>query len=271
VSSAASSERDPLEVRASADCGEDADCSRPSSACSSRSSSSAPSRPPGEEGGRDHRSKRTEDRRISLPEDMQPKPTSDKFKALRKQHYDEIAALKAFKPLPEGAESSNDTDTSDENDPNQTKTNTNTNINQTISKAVDTRPRVASADLDNSGASSDRDSAQKDVRFTGGSDAESCEEFRESRRKHYSHQWRQDPVESASATASCLETNTNTNLNAGSCRAAKEDIAKNPMEGGRPPVKFDEGRVDTAFGGVQRKALDPLRRGAVAAQVQVRV
>jgi len=84
------------------------------------------------------------ERRISLPEDSpQPKPSSDKFKAKRAQHYNEVAALKAFKKkFVSGEYSSPESDTSDEDKQEtcgdvRTKTNTNTNLNQTLSKAVE--------------------------------------------------------------------------------------------------------------------------------------
>mmetsp|Transcript_43136 Transcript_43136/g.101329 ORF Transcript_43136/g.101329 Transcript_43136/m.101329 type:complete len:614 (+) Transcript_43136:82-1923(+) len=128
------------------------DFSRTSSANSSRSSSSAPqwrglmgplSSTDSVNDGKKH------DRRISLPEETpQPKPSSDKFKAKRAQHYNEVAALKAFKQKFgtgfSGDDSSPESDTSDEDKKEscgdvQTKTNTNTNLNQTLSKAMEQR------------------------------------------------------------------------------------------------------------------------------------
>mmetsp|Transcript_47943 Transcript_47943/g.111866 ORF Transcript_47943/g.111866 Transcript_47943/m.111866 type:complete len:591 (-) Transcript_47943:140-1912(-) len=137
----------------SSDCGAAVDehnCSHTSSACSSRSSSSAPhwrgrmvplsSNESVADGKKHHH----HDRRISLPEDSpQPKPSSDKFKAKRAQHYNEVAALKAFKKkFVSGEYSSPESDTSDEDKQEtcedvRTKTNTNTNLNQTLSKAVE--------------------------------------------------------------------------------------------------------------------------------------
>jgi len=134
-----------------------ADHSHMSSACSSRSSSSAPPhvRPQSADsaGGDGKQQQRgMSERRISLPEDApQPKPTSDMFKAKRAKHYNEVAALKAFKWKP-GDESASSSDTSDEAGA-QTKTNTNTNINQTVGKA-------GSASMDQSANCSRRPSNQ---------------------------------------------------------------------------------------------------------------
>jgi len=122
-----------------------ADTSRLSSVCSSRSSSSAPNSHRLRWGTKDDETssdigKRVSDRRISLPEDSQPKPTSDFFKAKRAQHYNEIASVKAFKKWQPGDESNteSDTDSSDEEGRRsgaQTQTNTNTNINLTMWRA----------------------------------------------------------------------------------------------------------------------------------------
>jgi len=122
-----------------------ADTSRLSSVCSSRSSSSAPNSHRLRWGNKDDETssdmgKRVSDRRISLPEDSQPKPTSDFFKAKRAQHYNEIASVKAFKKWQPGDESNteSDTDSSDEEGRRsgaQTQTNTNTNINLTMWRA----------------------------------------------------------------------------------------------------------------------------------------
>jgi hypothetical protein len=75
-------------------------------------------------------------KRPSLSEDvLLPKPPSDSFKAKRAQHYNEAAAIRAFKQgcKAEGTfePSTESSGTSDEGDP--TETNTNTNINQTTS------------------------------------------------------------------------------------------------------------------------------------------
>jgi len=122
-----------------------ADTSRVSSVCSSRSSSSAPNSHRLRWGTKDDETgsdigKRVSDRRISLPEDSQPKPTSDFFKAKRAQHYNEIASVKAFKKWQPGDESNTESDTSSSEEEGrasgaQTQTNTNTNINLTMWKA----------------------------------------------------------------------------------------------------------------------------------------
>lgn len=172
---------------------------------------------------------------------LQPKPTSDSFKAKRAQHYNEFAAIKAFKrgPPKEAGDSSPESDTSEEHE--RTKTNTNTNINQTVAKSVEARNRQNSGDIEGL-ALNDRDAKDRGVSFSGESGGESTEEFRSLRNSHYSQEWKRDP--SVPASVSSLETNTNTNLNAGSstagCREQERARAKNPMEAARPPVKFGE-------------------------------
>mmetsp|Transcript_117737 Transcript_117737/g.333717 ORF Transcript_117737/g.333717 Transcript_117737/m.333717 type:complete len:553 (-) Transcript_117737:137-1795(-) len=225
----------------------DAECSKISSTCSSRSSSSAPQTRRKQDDLSDSAggTRRSSERRISLPEDSpNPKPTSDFFKAKRASHYNEVAALKAYKGKDDGDSGSQD---SDDSENEQTKTNTNTNINQTISKAVDTRSRASAGDLE-SGASSERESKERgSVSFPDDDDpGESTEEFRAQRRGHYNREWTED--RSVPATASSLETNTNTNLNAGSSsyRKARRSRAKNPMEAGRPPVQFGEDSLTAA-------------------------
>merc|ERR1719297_173319 len=78
-----------------------------------------------------------EDRRISLSEDsIKPsKPLSAHFKAKRAQHYNEVAALRAFRSG--DVSSPESSGTSEEDDP--TTTNTNTNINQTTAGPVEAR------------------------------------------------------------------------------------------------------------------------------------
>lgn len=121
----------------------DAECSRPSSVCSSRSSSSAPFARHADASAdvRKHGS----DRRIVLPEDSSPpRQASSDFRAKRAQHYNEFKALRAFKLNDKSSTESEDT--SDEEGAT-TRTNTNTNINQTISsKAVETRRSVTQSD-----------------------------------------------------------------------------------------------------------------------------
>ena len=78
-------------------------------------------------------------RRPPLSEDgAQPKGSSDSFKALRAKHYNEFAALKAFKKHSTDSEASEQSSESEE-----TRTNTNTNINKTISKATGPRPSMS--------------------------------------------------------------------------------------------------------------------------------
>lgn len=258
-----------------------ADNSRVSSACSSRSSSSAPQVIRRVKQWDDNTAatpattvavdgKRSQERRISLPEDSPPpKPTSDIFRAKRAQHYNEVAALRSWNRHGQEGDSSPESDTSDENA--QTKTNTNTNINQTIAKAVDRRKGrqtlngdstdntnndgvlaatggAASSSLPSSAAqgpiraAASSVTAERDRGRVSFSDvesgAESTEEFRDLRRTHYSHEWIQDP--SIPTSVSSLETNTNTNLNAGGTPSDERlsKPLKNPMEAGRPPVKF---------------------------------
>lgn len=234
----------------------DVECSRLSSACSSRSSSSAPlgrhtsDAPRAQDTQTSGCPRSRESRRISLSEDsLQPKPASDSFKAKRAQHYNEVAAMKAFKRN-DSEESSLESDTSDEQEQTTTKTNTNTNINQTVSKSVGARPRHSAEVLTLvRGQQKETKDREPRVSFSGESGGESSEEFRNLRHSHYIHEWRRDP--SVTATVSSLETNTNTNLNAGSgtevCRKARENRAKNPMEASRPPVKFDADSSDNAL------------------------
>lgn len=101
------------------------------SACSSRSSSSAPAR----SSSKPH--SRSFERRTSFPDDSQPQPASDSFKAKRAQHYNEMAAIKAFKQQHLAGETDSDSSTSDEEQHDGViMTNTNTNINiTTISKS----------------------------------------------------------------------------------------------------------------------------------------
>jgi hypothetical protein len=79
------------------------------------------------------------EKRISIEDpELQPKPTSDKFKAKRAQHYNEMAAIKAFKERKQAQETGSESDRSDEEEEEQHElitTNTNTNINTTTSKA----------------------------------------------------------------------------------------------------------------------------------------
>mmetsp|Transcript_92982 Transcript_92982/g.170550 ORF Transcript_92982/g.170550 Transcript_92982/m.170550 type:complete len:637 (-) Transcript_92982:52-1962(-) len=250
-----------------------ADTSRMSSACSSRSSSSAPQRRQPAEGVFDT-SKRShnKDRRISLEEEAAPRPSSDKFMAKRAQHYNEVAAMKAFKQQTWKDEATSDSDTSDEEkQDDHIITNTNTNINTTISQAeaipLQRRPSLgggesaASSDREGrarlpslggaeSAASSDREGRPRsNVSFSGGeSGNESSEDFRNRRRRHYSEEMRRrDPT--VAATVSSLETNTNTNLNAAmaatSGNATTAADKPNPMEEGRPPVQFEGGDEGT--------------------------
>lgn len=146
----------------SSDGGDVADHSNLSSACSSRCSSSAPHRRPSSDGG----SHRGSERHISIDVELLPKPTSDDFKAKRTQHYNEMAAIKAFKQQ-EDEEECLDSDTSDEDKRYDLITiNTNTNINTTANQAdVCTRPRkysvASSMDADSSAAGSDRDNRRR--------------------------------------------------------------------------------------------------------------
>jgi len=228
----------------------DAEYSRVSSGCSSRSSSSAPLNRQALDNHPEHGSKAR--RKISLSEDaVQPKPTSDIFKAQRAQHYNEVAAMRAFK-TGAAAESSTESDTSDEQEETTTKTNTNTNINQTVSKSLETRPRYSSSGSEKDQKFSEEqkssDARDRAVVFSGESGGESSEEFRALRHNHYSHEWRRDP--SVPVTISSLETNTNTNLNAvataGVSLRPSCPLAKNPMEAARPPVQFDAAAAGSA-------------------------
>jgi len=266
VASSSAASSDGAEYAADVD-GADAvdnEISRLSSACSSRSSSSAPvgRRPLTDasvlvQRARASRGSR-EDRRISLSEDsIKPsKPSSASFKAKRAHHYNEVAALRAFR---NGDVSSPESSgTSEEDDP--TTTNTNTNINQTYTGPVEARlwrdkgdaqataeasagsavvePGAASAEVA-AGVCKDR------VSFSGESGGESSEEFRSRRSSHYSNEWRHDPT--VSATVSSLQTNTNTNLNAGhsTSSGSSQTGAKNPMEAARPPVQFGQDMLET--------------------------
>jgi len=214
----------------------DAEYSRQSSACSSRSSSAAPHAGHSAE-GTSERGKRSSERRISLPEDLLPtKPISDSFKAKRAQHYNEIAAMKAFRNQV-SSDDSVSSDTSD--DKSQTKTNTNTNFNQTISKSLGHRKPAGETE---SGDCSEKEK-ERAVSFSGESGNESTEEFRNLRRQHYIHEWKKDP--SVAIAVSSLETNTNTNRNAGSGIQAGYPH-KNPMEAGRPSVQFGDDGVHEA-------------------------
>lgn len=101
------------------------------------------------------------DKRISIEDELQPKPVSDKFKAMRAKHYNEMAAIKAFKQRQQ--DGSSESERSDEEEIEQHElitTNTNTNINTTTSKAEVCRPQRHSAtsagDVSDSAASSDR-------------------------------------------------------------------------------------------------------------------
>jgi len=256
----------------------DVEYSRLSSGCSSRSSSSAPPgrHPPdatadGAAPRTAERHRAREERRISMSADaLQPKPTSDFFKAKRAQHYNEVAAMKAFKSTGPraGGDSSPESETSDEA---QTKTNTNTNINQTVWKTVDrawprlsgdaeggscTEPSRAQPPGDAEPGDAEPGDAEpgapaehhRAVSFSGESGGESSEEFRSLRHSHYVQEWQRDPT--VPTTISSLETNTNTNLNAGSssgaCRNEKAAWARNPMEAARPPVKFGDDTSDAA-------------------------
>mmetsp|Transcript_141502 Transcript_141502/g.257173 ORF Transcript_141502/g.257173 Transcript_141502/m.257173 type:complete len:420 (+) Transcript_141502:169-1428(+) len=73
------------------------------------------------------------ERRISLSEDSPvPKPSSDNFKAKRANHYNEVAAMKAFKTKGGPVLSDPESDTSDEEKQDGrilTNTNTNKNMN----------------------------------------------------------------------------------------------------------------------------------------------
>jgi len=191
------------------------------------------------------------ERRISLSDDApQPRPTSDSFKAKRQQHYNEIAALKAFETKRNsvsddtGTESERPSSTSDGSDGNkQTTTNTNTNINQSSSKAVIKRwCKVKKRGPNSEELMSDEAPRQeRSVSFSGESGGESSEEFRNLRRQRFFDVWKQDA--SVPITVCSVETNTNTNLNAKSSSSvfcARYKDAKNPMEAGRPPVKFGE-------------------------------
>jgi len=237
----------------------DNEFSRLSSACSSRSSSNAPAgRRPAADASvlmqrtRPSRGSR-EDRRISLSEDsIKPsKPSSAHFKAKRAQHYNEVAALRAFRS---GDVSSPESGTSEEDDP--TTTNTNTNINQTYAGPVEARlwrdKGDAQATVESGAASAEGSAACRDraaVSFSGESGGESSEEFRSRRNSHSSFEWRHDP--SVPITVSTLETNTNTNLNAGcstsstSSHTERVSDAKNPMEAARPPVQFGQDSIET--------------------------
>eukprot|EP00927_Polykrikos_kofoidii_P050350 TRINITY_DN44266_c0_g1_i1.p1 TRINITY_DN44266_c0_g1~~TRINITY_DN44266_c0_g1_i1.p1 ORF type:complete len:591 (+),score=88.11 TRINITY_DN44266_c0_g1_i1:126-1898(+) len=243
----------------------DAENSGPGSGCSSRSSSSA--RHPVESQHSDASSRQRssrEERRISLPEESPaPKPASDSFKAKRAQHYNEIAALKAYKPG-DDEESCTNSDTSDENQATDavTKTNTNTNINSTMSTDNKRHRRCASGNHSDAcdsqrssqGPSEDHECAsrpnERGVSFSGGeSGGESSEEFRSQRHQVSLHEWAQADEESREASS--VETNTNTNLNAGQLtfagRTPSGRTEANPMEAGRPPVRFDNG-ADPASG-----------------------
>lgn len=72
-----------------------------------------------------------DERRISLSEDSpMPRPSSDNFKAKRANHYNEVAAMKAFKQKGAPVVSDSESDTSDEDKQDGTiLTNTNTNKN----------------------------------------------------------------------------------------------------------------------------------------------
>lgn len=75
--------------------------------------------------------RRSGERRISLSEDSPaPKPSSDNFKAKRMNHYNEVAAMRAFKQKGGPVLSDPESDTSDEENADGTiLTNTNTNKN----------------------------------------------------------------------------------------------------------------------------------------------
>jgi len=233
----------------------DVEHSRASSCCSSRSSSSAPlaqHRVHTEDSDKKLGEKQNE-RRISLPEDSpQPKPVSAYFRAQRAKHYNEVAAIKAFKSRGKDSSSSSNSETSDEEKKEvcnevETLTNTNTNKNQTFFK-VNAKPtqRSRSPIEAHRGRSenSPTNRADRSVSFSGGeSGNESSEEFQRVRRNHYAGEWTQDP--DVPTAVSSLETNTNTNLNASSSRSSvlREKLSgrKNPMEAGRPPVQFGAG------------------------------
>eukprot|EP00927_Polykrikos_kofoidii_P056068 TRINITY_DN50250_c0_g1_i1.p1 TRINITY_DN50250_c0_g1~~TRINITY_DN50250_c0_g1_i1.p1 ORF type:complete len:545 (-),score=99.16 TRINITY_DN50250_c0_g1_i1:88-1665(-) len=116
----------------------DEETSGPGSGCSSRSSSSAkhPIEKNLSNAGSGYQRIVREEKRISLSEEMPaPKPTSDSFKAKRAQHYNEVAALKAYQPH-DDEDSSTESETSGEGESTDaaTMTNTNTNINLTMPK-----------------------------------------------------------------------------------------------------------------------------------------
>lgn len=141
-------------VTATSSDGDVADHSNLSSACSSRCSSIAPQRRPSNEG--------KPDRHISIEVEEVPKATSDSFKAKRIQHYNEMAAIKAFKQQDVTLqEQDDDSDTSDEDKRIELITiNTNTNINTTIAQA-DVCSKLRKYSVDSSAAGSDRDIRRK--------------------------------------------------------------------------------------------------------------
>jgi len=87
------------------------------------------------------------DKRISIEDSLPPKPVSDKFKAMRSKHYNEMAAIKAFKQR-KASESSSDSQRSDDDEQHELiTTNTNTNINTSTTQAEvkKKRPKRTSA------------------------------------------------------------------------------------------------------------------------------
>lgn len=142
--------RAPFASTTSSDAGDIADHSNLSSASSSRCSSSAPQRRPSVEG--------KSDRHISIEVEEVPKAPSDSFKAKRIQHYNEMAAIKAFKQQDAKQQAQDDdSDTSDEDKRIDLITmNTNTNINTTIAQA-DVCSVLRKYSVDSSAAGSDRD------------------------------------------------------------------------------------------------------------------
>lgn len=205
------------------------------SPCSSRSSSAAPQRGvheidqkrPGE---------RTAERRISLPEDsLQQKLPSPSFTAKRSRHYNEVAALRAFKKQGGKADSGQSTpesDTSQEEQGTKTRTNTNTNINRTICKSVEPRSKQAW-----------RESQEKAVGFSGDEGGtDSCEEFRVQRAVQQAQEWTHDT--SVTAAKDDMPTNTNTNVNAAATSSSEVLCEKlkcrrpSPKELDKPPVQF---------------------------------